>query len=94
MGNLDESVDRRWQERLLAELGEGDLVFCYPGLMGSVCEQLVERGLASREAVGKQPKPVWWPEGTKANKDWQGRAGDQFRYSITDLGRAALEEPK
>lgn len=74
-----------WERRALCDIGaRGPLTYCYPGFMGAVCERLVAKGLADREHAGRTIKPESWPKGSKFE------AAEQYRYTLTDAGRALL----
>jgi hypothetical protein len=81
-----------WEMRALRDMiAKGPLTYCYPGFMGSVCERLVARGEATREASGEMPVPDWWPKDKQALRAWRAHGPkQQFRYAITDAGRARL----
>lgn len=89
-----------WQARFLRELAERPCVACYPGFTGAMHEALVERGHATREPAGfMEPGP--YVEGMflgdkratpKSYERWcrQQKPHPQFRYEITEAGRAIL----
>lgn len=78
-----------WEPRMLADMADAPLVCCYPGFTGAVCEGLMERGLASKEPAGfMMPLPGSPP---KLVKTWRKEDFPQFRYTITDDGRAILQ---
>jgi hypothetical protein len=41
-----------WERRALTDLASQDLIYCFPGFMGSICERLVSAGYARSEAAG------------------------------------------
>lgn len=94
-----------WEARFLRELAERPCVACYPGWTGAMHETLVERGHASREDAGLL-EPLPYVEGIQMDgkpatlaqyERWcrQLEPTPQYRYAITEAGRAilsALEE--
>jgi hypothetical protein len=90
-----------WQARFLRELADAPIVACYPGLTGFHLEALAERGQATREDAGFM-EPIPYVEGmflgdkraTPASyARWVAslEPRPQYRYAITEAGRAALE---
>ena len=88
-----------WDDHFLARLAERPLTACYPGLTGSCCQRLVERGYATREDAGfMDPEAGNIADDIRATKAFKAHVRDywkdpfpQFTYTITDAGRAAAE---
>lgn len=73
-----------WEARALRDLSSASLTYCFPGFMGSVCEGLVDRGLAAKESAG------FLDLGVPAPRGWKASEHPQFRYRLTDAGRSSL----
>lgn len=70
-----------WQERVLADMAEAPLVYCFPGFMGAVCESLVAIGRVTREPAGFMDPPDLPPRKLKA-MGWRAEDHAQFRYAL------------
>lgn len=81
-----------WEHRVLAAMaGDGPITYCFPGFMGAACERAVAKGWAAKVPAGEMPMPDFWPDTRKGRREWAERGPcPQFRYSITDNGRAIL----
>lgn len=90
-----------WEARYLADLAEGPRTACYPGFAGAICQRLVTRGYATREAAGfMDPEAMNISAEIRSTKAFKAHVraywkdpSPMFRYSITPAGLAAMEHP-
>jgi hypothetical protein len=75
-----------WEARALADLAQSPRVYCYPGFMGSVCERLVAKGLATRRPAGFLDPPSGMTPAQLRKWGWRAEDHAQFRYSRSELG--------
>lgn len=86
----DDSDHLGWERRALEDLTAEPLVYCFPGFMGTVCERLVSKGLATREPAGFLDPPAGMTARQLNKWGWKSEDHPRFRYTLTAAGRANL----